>query len=92
MTNDQPDQPPIDQGQVSPLDRLLSGTRTALNLTAKASKQRIKQRQDDRTLEKLYWKLGKEIVELVRAGEIAHPGIQTAVDGIEAQLKDRAQR
>jgi hypothetical protein len=92
MTNDQPDPPSVDENEVSPLDRLLSGTRTALNSTVNASKQRIKQRQDDRNLEKLYWKLGKEIVELVRAGEISHPGIQAAVDGIEARLKDQALR
>jgi hypothetical protein len=92
MSNEQEETVEGDEGVVSPLDRLLSGTRAALNMTAKASKERIKQRQDDRNLDKLYWKLGKEVVELVRAEEIDHPGVQNAVEGIEVLLKDRALR
>jgi hypothetical protein len=92
MSNEHADSTANEEGEVSPFDRILSSTRTAINLTAKASKQRLKQRQDDRNLDRLYWKLGKEVVELVRAEEIDHPGVQSAVDGIEALLKDRALR
>jgi hypothetical protein len=76
--------PPNDS---STLNRLLSLTMNGLGTTAKVSKERIKQRKAQRTLEKMYWKLGKEVVELVRAGEIEHPGLKNATKGIEAHLK-----
>jgi hypothetical protein len=76
------------QDDPSGFQNLFSITKSGLRTTAKASKDRIKKRQADRTLEKLYWKLGKEVVELVRAGEITHPGVKRSVEGIESHLKD----
>jgi hypothetical protein len=57
-----------------------------LSSTAKASRKRLDKHQAQRDLDKLYWKLGKEVVALARSGEIDHPGLQQRAQRIEEQL------
>lgn len=47
--------------------------------TAKAGRERIERVSAKRDLDRLLWKLGKEVVALVEAGEIDHPGVKERV-------------
>ena len=69
------------------MERLRTRTESTVMETAKASRRKIDQHQAQKDLDRLYWKLGKEIVELVRAGEINHPGARHRVERIDAQLE-----
>ena len=68
------------------VERLRSRTESTVMETAKASRRKIDQHQTQKDLDRLYWKLGKEVVELVRAGELEHPGVRHRVERIDAQL------
>ena len=69
------------------VERLRSKTENTVLETAKASRRKIDQHQAQKDLDRLYWKLGKEMVELVRAGEVEHPGVRHRVERIDAQLE-----
>jgi len=65
------------------LERVRARTGSTLSSTARASRRRLDHHQAQKDLEKLYWKLGKEVVALVAAGEIDHPGLKHRAEGIE---------
>jgi len=68
------------------LTELRKTAQSSLTTVGSASKQRLKRMQAERDLEKLYWKLGKEVVALVNAGEIDHPALIKRRDRIVQQL------
>ena len=55
----------------------------ALSVGAENGRNRLDKISVKRDLDRLYWKLGKEIVALVKAGEIEHPGVIERVNRIE---------
>ena len=52
-----------------------------------SSRDRIAQRQLRKDLDKLYWKLGKEVISLLDAEEIDHPALRERRERIQAQIK-----
>ena len=52
-----------------------------------ASKRQLEKRQAQKDLQRLYWKLGKEVVTLVEAGEIQHPALEKRRNRILEQLE-----
>jgi len=56
--------------------------------TAGSGRHRIDRLSIKRDLDKLYWKLGKEVVALVNAGEVVHPGLEERVYRIK-RLSER---
>ena len=69
------------------LSELQKATRSSLSTVGDASKQRLEERQAKKDLQKLYWKLGKEVVALVEAGELDHPILQKRRARILKQLE-----
>ncbi len=52
---------------------------------AKQGRGRLEQYQARRDLERLYQKLGREVVRLVEAGEVDHPGLVTGAERVHRQ-------
>jgi hypothetical protein len=63
-------------------NKLKSGSEV-LSVSAESGRNHLDRLSIKRDIDRLYWKLGKEIVALVRAGEIGHPGVAERVDRIE---------
>jgi hypothetical protein len=63
-------------------EKLKSGS-GALSVGAEKGRNRLDRLNAKRDIDKLYWKLGKEIVALVQAGEIVHPGVKERAKRIE---------
>jgi len=55
--------------------------------SAESGRSRLDKISTKRDIDKLYWKLGKEIVALVSAGEIKHPGVVERADRIEKLIE-----
>ena len=68
------------------IDRLKKRTSASLSQTARASRRKIDAIAMQKDLDRLYWKLGKEVVALCEANEIAHPGLENRVERIKEQL------
>ena len=49
-----------------------------------SSRDRFAQRQLRKDLDKLYWKLGKEVISLLDAEEIDHPALRERRERIQA--------
>ncbi|MEC7241428.1 MAG: hypothetical protein VXW32_09325 [Myxococcota bacterium] len=58
------------------LDEFRKQAKASLSTVASASKRQLEKRQAQKDLQRLYWKLGKEVVTLVEAGEIQHPALE----------------
>ena len=55
-------------------------------VAARRGRQRLELFQRRRDLAKLYEKLGREVVRLVEAGEVSHPGLVKGAERITRQL------
>ncbi len=52
---------------------------------ARQGRGRLEQYQAKRDLDRLYQKLGREVVRLVEAGEVTHPGLVTGAERVHRQ-------
>jgi hypothetical protein len=59
--------------------------RAALEAGAHRARKRLDLFQARRDLDKLYQKLGREVVRLVEAGEVSHPGLVKGTERIRRQ-------
>lgn len=59
--------------------------RAAAERGAKSARRRMDLYQSKRDLDKLYQKLGREVVRLVEAGEVRHPGLEKGVARVRQQ-------
>ncbi len=59
--------------------------RAALESGARRARRRMDLYQSRRDLDKLYQKLGREVLRLVEAGEIDHPGLIRGVERVRQQ-------
>ncbi len=59
--------------------------RAALESGARRARRRMDLYQSRRDLDKLYQKLGREVLRLVEAGEIEHPGLIRGVERVRRQ-------
>ena len=69
------------------LDEFRKQAKASLSTVASASKRQLEKRQAQKDLQRLYWKLGKEVVTLVEAGEIQHPALEKRRNRILEQLE-----
>ena len=86
-------------------DELRSALKSVLKILAREGQKRLGTALDDgrtsltlralkRDKQKMYEKLGREVVRLVEAGEIDHPGLLKGVERIkkiEAELQEHAE-
>ena len=49
--------------------------KSSLSSVTSTSRRQLEKRQAQKDLKRLYWKLGKEVVTLVEAGELDHPAL-----------------
>ena len=61
--------------------------KSTLSAVAATSRQSLEKRQAQKDLKRLYWKLGKEVVALVEAGELDHPALLKRRERILQQLE-----
>lgn len=59
--------------------------RAAAERGARGARRRMDMYQARRDLDKLYQKLGREVIRLVEAGEVNHPGLQKGVARVRKQ-------
>ena len=69
------------------LHKIRESTGGAMSGALTSSRDRIAQRQLRKDLDKLYWKLGKEVISLLDAEEIDHPALRERRERIQAQIK-----
>ena len=69
------------------MDEFRKQAKASLSTVASASKRQLEKRQAQKDLQRLYWKLGKEVVTLVEAGEIQHPALEKRRKRILEQLE-----
>ena len=89
--NDNDNSGPLEDGNISALiagiaQKLRVGSEVLAG-SAESGRSRLDKISTKRDIDKLYWKLGKEIVALVSAGEIKHPGVVERVDRIEKLIE-----
>jgi len=88
---DQPDGPtePIGPVITDALDRIVGALRVrgraAAERGARSARRRMDLYQSRRDLDKLYQKLGREVIRLVEAGEVTHPGLKKGVERVRKQ-------
>ena len=87
----QPDGPtePIGPVITDALDRIVGVLRVrgraAAERGARSARRRMDLYQARRDLDKLYQKLGREVIRLVEAGEVNHPGLKKGVERVRKQ-------
>lgn len=82
-------QEPIGPVVADAMERIVSVLRvrgrSALESGARRARRRMDLYQARRDLDKLYQKLGREVIRLVEAGEIHHPGLVKGVERVRRQ-------
>ena len=61
--------------------------KTSLSSVTSSSRRQLEKRQAQKDLKRLYWKLGKEVVTLVEAGELDHPALTRRRERILQQIE-----
>lgn len=72
------------------MGKVLSRGKTELEKAARKGRDQLHLRQLKNDRDRLYQKLGKEARNLVDAGEIKHPGLQSAIERI-VEMEGRIQ-